>query len=98
MPEQWVNLFLRTLSFLRNPIATDLKSKTESKAAPKEVALNGGWGSGGVQLGKLFCGTNGFAAGGLTVESTTRQRANSNATVRTPSTQLKPLRMLYICS
>ena len=64
MPEQWVNLSLRTLSSLRNPIAADLKSNTESKAAPKEVALKGGWGYGGVQLGQLFCGENSFAEGG----------------------------------
>ena len=67
MPEQWVSLSLRTLSSLRNPIAADLKSKSESKAATKEAALKGGWGYGGVQLGQLICGANGFAEGGVCV-------------------------------
>jgi hypothetical protein len=53
-----INLSPRTLSSLRNPIAADSKSKSESKAAPKQVALKGGWGYGGVQLGQLFCSAN----------------------------------------
>ena len=39
-------------------------SRSESKAIPKEAALKEGWGYGGVQLGELFWGANGFAEGG----------------------------------
>lgn len=40
--QQWISLSPRTLRPLRNPIAADLKSKSESKSDPKEVALKGG--------------------------------------------------------
>ena len=53
-------------------------SKSEGKAVPKEAALKGGWGYGGVQLEQLFCGANGFVAGGGVVESKARQRANNS--------------------
>jgi hypothetical protein len=47
MPRSWINLSLRTLRSVKNPIAADWTSKSE--AAPKEAALKGGvgvwWGS-----------------------------------------------------
>ena len=39
--------------------------RSESKAIPKEAALKGGWGYGGVQLGELFWGANGFNVAGV---------------------------------